>query len=50
MELARDRTLAGVSIGGTELTCSGTVSLIISAFNCAEWRNLTSVVLSECVI
>lgn len=50
MELARDRTVAGVSIGDTELTCSGTVSLITSAFNCAEWRNLGSVIPSEFVM
>ena len=36
MKLARDRTVPGVSIGGTKLTCSGTVNLIILAFNCAE--------------
>ena len=42
--------MAGVTIGGSELTCSGTVSLIISAFNCSEWRNLSSVIPSECGI
>ena len=50
MELTRDRTVAGVIIGGAELTSSGTVSLIISAFNCVEWRNLSSVIHSECGI
>jgi hypothetical protein len=50
VEVARDRTVAGVSIGGTELTRSGTVNLIISAFDCAKWRNFSSVIYSECGI
>jgi len=33
VELTRDRTVAGVIIGGAELTVSGSIGLIISESN-----------------
>ena len=50
MELAIDRTVGGISIGCIAVLCSGTVRLTALVLNCTEWRNWSTVILSECGI